>query len=106
MLLSAFPRSVLVLLCVSLSISSSVFAQDNGFIKRISDPDLYYATESRNYPESPNTLFVTMRGGGVKVFDISQPAELKVMSHWVTDRAVEGQDRFNDLLVVAELGRG
>ena len=47
-----------------------------------------------------------MRGGGVKVFDISEPAELKTVAQWVTDQAVEGQDRVDDLLVVAELGRG
>ena len=73
---------------------------------RLSDPDLYYAAESRNYPEDPDTLFVTMRGGGVKVFDISEPAQLKAVSQWHTDRAVEGQDRVGDLMVVAELGRG
>ena len=76
------------------------------YVRRISDPDLYYAAESRNYPEAPNTLFLTMRGGGVKVFDISEPAELKPLAQWTTDRAVEGQDRLGDLLVVAELGRG
>jgi len=100
---SFFFLSVFILSTISVGVCIS---SNETFVRRISDPDLYYAAESRNYPEAPNTLFVTMRGGGVKVFDISEPAELKTVAQWVTDQAVEGQDRVDDLLVVAELGRG
>jgi hypothetical protein len=103
--------SICLIVCVTSTFSSDKVSQNDqktdGFVRRIADPDLYYAAESRNYPEAPNTLFVTKRGGGVKVFDISESTgELKTVSAWVTDRAVEGQDRVGDLLVVAELGRG
>jgi hypothetical protein len=103
----SFSQSIISLL-VTLTVASSISAtaSENSYVRRIADPDLYYAAESRNYPEAPDTLFTTMRGGGVKVFDISDPAELKPLAQWVTDRAVEGQDRLGDLMVVAELGRG
>jgi len=84
----------------------TTFTRKDDYVRRIADPDLFYAAESRNYPEAPDTLFVTMRGGGVKVFDISEPAELKAVSQWKSDRPVEGQDRVGDLIVVAELGLG
>jgi hypothetical protein len=88
------------------TLTHSLTHDTTDYVRRISDPDLYYAAESRNYPEAPDTLFVTMRGGGVKVFDISEEAELKVVAQWVSECAVEGQDRIGDLMVVAELGRG
>lgn len=101
----SFPLIILSLYFIPSTVSVSLNETDN-YVRRISDSDLFYAAESRNYPETPDTLFVTMRGGGVKVFDISEPAELKGVAQWVTDKAVEGQDRVGDLLVVAELGRG
>ena len=77
------------------------------FIERISDPDLNYAAESRNYPEDPSTLFVTCRGGGFKVFDMeSTPGKLEAIGRWNSSLAVEGQDRLGNWLVVSELGIG
>ena len=76
------------------------------FMKRIVDPEVYYAVESRNYPEAPDTLIVTCRGGGLKIFNTSSPNELTTLSRWDSALAVEGQDRRGNTLIVAELGLG
>jgi len=77
------------------------------FIRRVVDQDLYYAAESRNYREDEDTLFVTTRGGGLKVFNISEPGQFSPLSRWETSAPVEGQDRLEkEWLVVAELGVG
>lgn len=95
-----------LILLITFFDATSIAIREDCYVRRIEDADLYYAAESRNYPEDPNTLFVTMRGGGIKVFDITERAELKAISQWVTSRPVEGQDRSGDLMIVAELGRG
>lgn len=77
------------------------------FVNRVFDADLYYAAESRNYPEDSDTLFVTCRGGGMKVFDMmASPGELTAVARWSSTAAVEGQDRLGSHLVVSELGLG
>uniref|UniRef100_A0A7S2RGE7 Uncharacterized protein n=1 Tax=Rhizochromulina marina TaxID=1034831 RepID=A0A7S2RGE7_9STRA len=75
------------------------------------DSTLDYAVESRAYPEAPQHLFVTCRGGGLVVLDTSsttptQPLRPPTIGRWDSDLAVEGQDRRGDLYVVAELGVG
>jgi len=76
------------------------------FVKRIVDPEVYYAVESRNYPEAPDTLIVTCRGGGLKIFNTSSSNDLTTLSRWDSTLAVEGQDRRGNTLIVAELGVG
>jgi|AntAceMinimDraft_5_1070358.scaffolds.fasta_scaffold133325_2 hypothetical protein len=76
------------------------------FVERVVDPDVYFAAESRNYPEAPDALFVTCRGGGFKVFNVSGPGQLTTLSRWASTLAVEGQDRRGDTLIVAEPGIG
>ena len=73
---------------------------------RISHSDLFYAAESRNYPEDPDTLFLTTRGRGLHMYNISGPAQFDKLSSWNTSKAVEGQDRVGSLMVVSELGVG
>uniref|UniRef100_A0A7S2TM36 Methanethiol oxidase n=1 Tax=Lotharella oceanica TaxID=641309 RepID=A0A7S2TM36_9EUKA len=67
-----------------------------------------YAAESRGYPEEPDRVFVTCRGGGMTVIDLSTPGSNPpdVVARWETPWTVEGQDRMGELLVVSELGRG
>lgn len=89
-----------------LLIEKCVQSEHKQHVARIVDPDLYYAAESRNYQEEPDTLFVTCRGGGLKVFNITSAVQFDAISQWITTAAVEGQDRIGDLLVVSELGRG
>ena len=79
-----------------------VFAHGSG----VSTSDLT-GPPARNYPEDPATLVVTCRGGGLKVFDMAaEPGGLVAKARWATDAAVEGQDRLDNHLVVAELGLG
>eukprot|EP00466_Bigelowiella_natans_P006913 jgi/Bigna1/69952/fgenesh1_pg.10_\ len=69
-----------------------------------------YAAESRGYPEEPDRVFVTCRGGGMTVIDISTGGESEsapdIIARWDVPWTVEGQDRMGELLVVSELGRG
>jgi hypothetical protein len=76
------------------------------YVKKIYDSSLFYAAESRNYPEEPNVLFVTCRGGGFKVFNITDSAQFETVSQWTSEAAVEGQDRLGNLLIISELGVG
>ena len=87
--------------CSSSSSSSSSHAS---FVRL--ESNLSYAAESRNYPEDPDSLVVTARGGGFRVFNISGPGQFDPVAQWTTGAAVEGQDRKGDLLVVSELGLG
>jgi hypothetical protein len=61
---------------------------------------LDHAVVSKIYPEDPNTMYVTLRGGGVSVFDVSNPATPVLRTRWDSEEDVEGQDRRGDLLVV------
>lgn len=72
------------------------------------DRDLNYVVRSIIYPEDPNTSFLTLRGGGISTYDVSDPANPTLLTHWdeVPCRLVEGQDRIDNLLVVADISRG
>lgn len=70
-------------------------------LKVLEDPiALDHAVKSKIYPEDPSTMYVTLRGGGVSVFDVSEPAAPALRTRWDSDEDVEGQDRRGDLLVV------
>ena len=59
------------------------------------------------YPEAPDLLVVTNRGGGLSVWNTSQPAKPHCVHSWMgngTGTRVEGQDRMGELLVIAQLG--
>jgi hypothetical protein len=72
------------------------------------DRDLNYVVRSIIYPEDPNTMFLTLRGGGISTYDVSYPANPTLLTHWdeVPCRHVEGQDRIDNLLVVTDISRG
>ncbi|WP_150467860.1 LVIVD repeat-containing protein [Francisella sp. SYW-9] len=79
---------------------------DYKVIKTIHDnKNFNYVAISRIYNKYPNTIFLTMRGGGVTSLDISTPSKPKVLDHWQPKQKVmsdvEGQDLINDTLVVA-----
>ena len=78
-------------------------------VRTISDDRaLNYVVRSIIYPEDPDTLFLTLRGGGISTYDVSDPANPKFLTHWDEEprRHVEGQDRMGNLLVVADISRG
>ena len=78
-------------------------------IKTIRDDlTLNYVVRSIIYPEDPNTLFLTLRGGGISTYDITDPANPTFLTHWDEEprRHVEGQDRIGNLLVVTDISRG
>jgi len=72
------------------------------------DRDLNYVVRSIIYPEDPNTSFLTLRGGGISTYDVSDPANPTLLTHWdeVPCHLVEGQDRIDNLLIVADISRG
>jgi len=72
------------------------------------DRDLNYVVRSIIYPEDPNIMFLTLRGGGISIYDVSDSANPRVLTHWdeETNRNVEGQDRIENLLVVSDISRG
>ena len=83
--------------------------KDLKITKRIKhDVYLNYVVQSVIYPEDPNTLFLTMRGGGITTYDISNPKKPKFLTHWDENkhRNVEGQDRIGNLLIVTDISRG
>lgn len=61
---------------------------------------LDHAVMSKIYPEDAGTMYVTLRGGGISVFDVSDPAQPTLRTRWSSEEDVEGQDRRGDLLVV------
>ena len=65
-----------------------------------------YAAESRNYPESPNTLYITNRNGGLAAVNITSAKQFDLLSIWENDFPIEGQDRLDNFLVVTELAKG
>lgn len=69
---------------------------------------LNYVVRSIIYPEDTDTIFLTLRGGGISTYDISDPAHPKFLTHWdeKISRHVEGQDRTENLLVVTDISRG
>ncbi|MFT4976564.1 MAG: hypothetical protein ACI8S6_002469 [Myxococcota bacterium] len=63
---------------------------------------LDHAVMSKIYAEDPDSMYVTLRGGGLSVFDVSDPSAPRLRSRWSEPVDVEGQDRRGDLLVVVE----
>jgi hypothetical protein len=61
---------------------------------------LDFAVKAKIYPEDPDSMFVTLRGGGISVYDVSVRDAPRLRSRWDTATDVEGQDRRGDLLVV------
>jgi hypothetical protein len=61
---------------------------------------LDFAVKAKIYPEDPDSMFVTLRGGGISVYDVSARDAPRLRSRWDTATDVEGQDRRGDLLVV------
>jgi hypothetical protein len=61
---------------------------------------LDFAVKAKIYPEDPGSMFVTLRGGGISVYDVSVRGAPRLRSRWDTATDVEGQDRRGDLLVV------
>ncbi|GEM_PF-3295634 len=64
-----------------------------------------YVVEAKIYPEDPNTLFLTMRDGGITSMDITNPGAPVVLAHW-GDKGTEGQDRLGNLLLVNAIYEG
>ena len=65
--------------------------------------NLRYVVRSRIYPEDPNTLVLTMRGGGITLLDISKPYDPRLIQHWDEKKRrvdMEGQQREGNLLFV------
>ena len=64
-----------------------------------------YAVQSRIYPEDPDRLFVTTRGAGLAVLNISdRDSGRPVLSmQSLSNHSLEGQDRAGDTLVVVDL---
>jgi|GEM_PF-1786576 len=61
---------------------------------------LNFVVKSKIYKEDPNTMFLTMRGGGMSVWNVSNPANPVRIGGWDTKEDVEGQDRLGNLLVI------
>ena len=70
--------------------------------------NLNYVVRSIIYSEDPNILFLTLRGGGISIYDVSDSANPILLIHWDEKpcRKVEGQDRKNNLFVVTDISRG
>jgi hypothetical protein len=61
---------------------------------------LDFAVQAKIYPEDPDSMFVTLRGGGISVYDVSERSAPRLRSRWDAATDVEGQDRRGDLLAV------
>ena len=67
--------------------------------------NLHFVVSSEIYDEDPDTMFLTLRGGGISVYNVSTPSEPTLLSHYDTED-VEGQDRIgNTLVIVARKGK-
>ncbi|RLA65387.1 MAG: hypothetical protein DRQ88_03445 [Epsilonproteobacteria bacterium] len=71
------------------------------WLKTIKDPiNLNYVVKAEIYPEDPNTLFLTLRGGGITLLDIKNPSTPKLIQHWNEKNLdMEGQDRLGNLFI-------
>jgi len=71
------------------------------WLKTIQDAKNFnYVVKAEIYPEDPNTLFLTLRGGGITILDVSKPSSPKIIQRW--NRAnldMEGQDRMGDIFI-------
>jgi hypothetical protein len=101
------PTSIAVLLACLVALTGVAQAGEDARIAGatrltiLEDPvALDHAVMSNIYPEDQGTMYVTLRGGGVSVFDVSDGAAPTLRTRWDSDEDVEGQDRRGDLLVV------
>lgn len=71
------------------------------WLKTITDPKHFkYVVKSEIYPEDPNTMFLTMRGGGITILDISNPSSPRVHQLWNrVNLDMEGQDRKGNIFI-------
>ncbi len=94
----------LILLFAALSpLSASAFEFSR--VGTITGEAVDLAVKSNVYPEAPNLMYVTMRGGGLAIFDLSDPSKPQILGHYMTNTDVEGQDRMgNTMVVIARLG--
>lgn len=85
-------------------INTTVFKQGLNitWIKTLKDDiDFNYVVKAEIYPEDPSTLFLTLRGGGVTLLDISSPENPTLIQHWDENKLdVEGQDRLGNLFIL------
>lgn len=100
------PRIVVLLASIVALAGVSRAGDDAGinsatWLKVLEDPiALDHVVKSKIYPEDSSTMYVTLRGGGVSVFDVSDAATPTLRTRWDSDEDVEGQDRRGNLLVV------
>lgn len=73
---------------------------------RLTPSFINYAAESRNYKESPNTLYITNRNGGLAAVNITSAKQFDLIALWENDYPIEGQDRLDNFMVVTELAKG
>ncbi len=71
------------------------------WLKTITDPHSFkYVVKAEIYPEDPNTMFLTMRGGGITILDISNPSSPRVHQRWNrVNLDMEGQDRKGNIFI-------
>jgi hypothetical protein len=66
----------------------------------IDEKNFKYVVKSEIYPEDPNTMFLTMRGGGITIVDVTNPASPKVIQRWNrVGLDMEGQDRLGNIFI-------
>ena len=53
---------------------------------------LDFVVKSKIYDEDRDTMYLTLRGGGITVYDVSIPQTPTIRTRWVTNEDVEGQD--------------
>lgn len=102
------PASIVLVLLASVAVWAGVSDASGEapivgatWLKVVEDPvALDHAVKSKIYPEDPSSMYVTLRGGGISVFDVSVPASPALRARWNSSEDVEGQDRRDDLLVV------
>lgn len=61
---------------------------------------LDFVVKSNIYSEDTSSMYLTLRGGGISVYDVSSPASPVLRARWDSAEDVEGQDRIGGLLVV------
>lgn len=86
---------------VQQSISSSESSLTDIALQEVrSDPSLDFVVKSRIYPEEPESMVLTLRGGGISIMDVTDPSDPTLLARALEGQDVEGQDRVGDLLVV------
>lgn len=102
-LAAARPRLLLLAAVAISSLAATPSPPLTGWVVesvRVDPVALDFVVQSKIYPEDPDSMFLTLRGGGVSVYDVSVPANPILRTRWHGSDDVEGQDRLGDLLVV------